>query len=192
MAPELLPAADAAAIEDAAGRLRGMRRILLVGCSGAGKTTLAARMSEVLGLPFISLDQHFWKAGWVETPDDEWDVKVRELVDAEAWVMDGNYSRTFLQRVVRAEAVIFLDLPRSLVMLRVLRRILRHFGRVRPHMPAGCPERFDFVFLQWVWNYPRRSRPKILEAMSAHAPGRLMLRLTRQADADALLEHLRI
>ena len=56
-----------------------MDRILILGCGGAGKSTLAGQLGEILDLPVIHLDQEYWQPGWVPTPDDEW---LRRVADA--------------------------------------------------------------------------------------------------------------
>lgn len=176
-----------------ARRLRGLDRILLVGSAGAGKSTLARQLGPALGLPVVHLDREFWRPGWVETPSEEWELRVDELVNQPRWLMDGNYSRTFEPRVVRAQAVVFLDFPRGLCIRRVLGRTLKHFGRSRPDLREGCPERIDreyWGFMLWIWNYPRRSRPRILEFMEQYREGREMLYLSGPAELDLLRDAL--
>ncbi|HVZ02541.1 MAG TPA: hypothetical protein VHA35_23750 [Dongiaceae bacterium] len=134
--------------------------ILVVGCAGAGKSTLARALGARYGLPVVHLDRHYWRAGWVAPDETAWQAEVARLIQEPAWVMDGNYSRTMPQRLQMADAVVHLDLPRWLCMLRVLRRIALGHGRCRADVAPGCPERLDWAFLKWVWNYPRRTRPK--------------------------------
>jgi adenylate kinase family enzyme len=81
--------------------------------------------------------------------------------------MDGNYSGTLAQRLAAADAVVHLDMPRWLCLLRILRRTLLGYGRRRADVAPGCPERFDRAFILWVWNYPHRSRPKTLRLLEA-------------------------
>lgn len=140
-----------------------LRRILIVGAGGAGKSTLARRVGERLGLPVIHLDAHYWRAGWVETPADEWAAVVDRLIAGEAWVMDGNYGGTLERRLARADTVVFLDTPRLVSLWRVLRRALRYRGRTRPDLAPGCPEQLpNWEFVSWIWTYPRRRRGAIL------------------------------
>jgi adenylate kinase family enzyme len=68
-----------------------VRRVLIIGCSGAGKSTFAAKLARETKLPLIHLDREFWHAGWVETPRSEWRARVTELVADESWIMEGNY-----------------------------------------------------------------------------------------------------
>src|SRR4051812_22129729 len=71
-----------------------MRRVLVIGSGGAGKSTFARSLAERLGLPLIHLDALYWRPGWVETPKEEWAREVRRLLSADRWVMDGNYGGT--------------------------------------------------------------------------------------------------
>ena len=150
-----------------------MQRILIIGGSGTGKSTLAREMGARLELPVIHLDQHFWSPGWVQPEPEEWRRRVAELAARDAWVIDGNYSGTLAMRLPRAEAVVWLDLPRRIYFPRAVLRMLKGYGRVRSDIAPGCPERLDWQFLsKWVWTYPTRSRPKTL-ALLGTVRGRL-------------------
>ncbi|HWS54114.1 MAG TPA: DNA topology modulation protein [Pyrinomonadaceae bacterium] len=164
-----------------------MRRILVIGSGGAGKSTFARRLGAALGLEVIHLDALYWRAGWVETPKDEWRERVEGLVRREAWVMDGNYGGTLELRLAACDTVVFLDLPRVVCVWGVLRRALRHRGESRPDMARGCPERVTPAFLRWVWGYPSRSRPKVLRLLAEHAAGRRVVRLRSRAEAEEFL-----
>ncbi len=142
-----------------------MKRVLVLGSGGAGKTTFAKQLSEKTGLPLIHLDLHFWNSGWVETSRHEWIPMVLELSERPKWIMDGNYSGTIDIRMQYADTVIFLDYGRFTCSLGVLKRVILNWGRVRDDMPEGCPERFSFDFMKWIWNYSSRSRPKIIRAL---------------------------
>jgi adenylate kinase family enzyme len=166
------------------------QRILVLGCGGAGKSTLATALGERLALPVVHLDIHFWNFGWRPTPDEEWQARVQRLVAGERWVMDGNFSATLRQRIQRAQAVVFLDLPRLVCVRSVLARWWRYRFRTRPDLPEGCPEKIDLEFLRWVWGYAERSRPHVLSALQAAEPGVEVLRLTQRSQARALISAL--
>jgi adenylate kinase family enzyme len=154
------------------------RRILVIGCSGAGKSRLAKIIAERHGLPLIHLDRCYWRPGWVQPPEAEWAEEVERLIAAPEWVMDGNFSGTMKRRAEIADAIVFLDLPRWLCLLRVLKRVVLGFGRTRADVAPGCPERFEWAFIKWVWNYPNRSRPKTL-ALLRHYPGSIVILTNR-------------
>lgn len=143
------------------------RRILIIGSGGSGKSTLAARLGARTGLPVVHLDALYWKAGWVATPHDEWDRTIAELVARDAWIMDGNYSRTLDRRLAASDTAVFLDLPRTRCVWRIVKRRLRFHGRTRPDMAGGCEERLTWEFVRWVWDYPRRTRGRVLERLRA-------------------------
>ena len=130
-----------------------MTRILVLGCSGSGKTTLATNLAEQLQLPYINLDEHYWRRSWTPTPMAEWKSISNQLADEDSWIMDGSYGSTLDYRLQRCDCIIYLDYSTWTCLTRVLRRTARHLGRTRPHMTDGCPERFDIHFLHYVLTY---------------------------------------
>jgi adenylate kinase family enzyme len=138
-------------------------------------------------LEVIHLDQHFWQPGWVETPKDVWAEHVGALVRRDAWVMDGNYSGTLEARAEACDTLIFLDLPRTLCVWRVLKRVMFYRPGRRPDMAAGCHEHFNLDFLLWVWRYPQRTRPKVLALLRAHEASKRIVWLRSRAEVAAFL-----
>lgn len=160
-----------------------MDRVLVVGCSGAGKSVFARRLSERTGLPVIHLDQEFWQPGWQPSARDSWRRRVEALAAHPRWIMDGQFGGTIGLRLSRADTVFFFDMPRWLCLLRVFRRTVRHFGRTRPDMTPGCPERLDREFLTYIWNFEREHRPRVIESLQGF-PGRIIvLRHPREVKA---------
>ena len=168
-----------------------MKRVLVIGSGGAGKSTFARRLGRRLGLPVIHLDRVYWHPGWVETPKDEWKRKVEELCAGDSWVMDGNYSGTLEIRLGACDAVIFLDLPRPLCMWRVLKRAVMYRDTPRPDMAAGCRENLQPKFLHWVWTYRKRRRPKILATLERVAGEKRVVRLSSSAEVERFLAEVR-
>ena len=111
-----------------------VRKIAIIGCGGAGKSTLAHRLGDVLGLPVVHLDQHYWRPGWVEPDKATFHAQLAELLAADAWVLDGNYSGTLEVRAAAADVVVFLDFPRALCLYRVFARWWRWRGHTRPDL----------------------------------------------------------
>ncbi|HEV3358290.1 MAG TPA: DNA topology modulation protein FlaR [Pseudonocardiaceae bacterium] len=143
-----------------------MRKVVVVGCAGAGKSTFARTLGVRLGLPVTHVDRLFWKPGWQATETSQWRAIQRELVAGDAWLLDGNYGGTLDIRFAAADTVIFLDFPRWRCLARVLRRTIASRGR--DTQAPGCPDKVDAEFLRWIWNFRTDSRPEVLSAMAEH------------------------
>ena len=168
-----------------------MRRIAVIGCGGAGKSTLARALGARLGIPVTHLDAEFWQPGWVMTPRDEQTTRQRRLVARPAWVIDGNYGGTIEIRLSAADTIIYLDFPRRLCLWRVVRRRLQYAGRTRPDMAAGCEERLTWEFVRWVWNYRRDKRPAVLRRLGElQAAGTRVVVLHNSAEVRQFLAGL--
>lgn len=164
-----------------------MQRVLVIGISGAGKTTLSRTLAERTGLPLIHLDKEFWRPGWTPTPRVEWRPKVAELTARERWVMDGNYDSSLDLRLLRADTLIWFDYPRLPCLWRAMKRVAASYGRVRPDLAPGCPERVDFEFLRYIWSFNRLQRPAIQRQLAAHGTHLAPIVIRRDADARMLL-----
>ncbi len=134
-----------------------MKRVVVIGSGGSGKSTFARELAEITGLPVIHLDTVFWRPDWEPTPKDEWKAQVEQMVKADEWIMDGNFGGTREIRMQAADTIIMLDLPRWLCMYRVVERAITYRGRRRPDMAEGCNEKLDWDFIIWVWNYRKQS-----------------------------------
>lgn len=164
-----------------------MKRILVIGSGGAGKSTFARRLGESLHLEVVHLDAHYWKPGWVEPPKGEWRARVEELLKRDAWVMDGNYSGTLDLRLASCDTVVFLDLPRAVCLWRVLKRAVVYRHATRPDMAEGCPEQLNLEFIRWVWGYPKRSRPKVVRMLAENEREKRVVRLRSAAEVESFL-----
>lgn len=145
-----------------------MKRILVLGSGGSGKTTFSRKMAEKTALPLYHLDSLYWKPGWIEPEKTEWRAKLTDLVAQEEWIIDGSYGGTLDLRVPRAELIIFLDISPYRCIWNILKRRIKYArftGLARPGMAPGCPESIWFSFLIWVWRYRRVSKPKVLNTI---------------------------
>lgn len=140
-----------------------MQRVAIIGCCGAGKSTLA-RIGHKTNIPVIHLDTYYWQPGWQETNSDRWIEIQQELVTSDRWIIDGNYGSTLDIRLAVADTIIWLDFNRYLCLGRVLKRYLKYTGKKRPDMAKGCPERLNWDFMLYVWNFPQH-RSKIIDRL---------------------------
>jgi adenylate kinase family enzyme len=168
-----------------------MQRVLVMGSSGSGKSTFAMRLSEITGIPFVSLDALFWKPGWVESDRAEFRERVTEAARQPRWIMDGNFTSHLVQlRRDASDTVIGFDLPRRTCMSGIVKRVARSYGRVRPEMGEGCPERIDFKFLRYVWTFREKQRPKLLAYFEGLRPDQTFITFTDRMQADHYLREL--
>lgn len=169
------------------------RRIAVIGTSCSGKTTLARRLAGHLGYPHLELDAFHWGPDWTGNPREQ----VRETIDRQtrqpAWVSCGNYA--FLRDIIwqRADTIVWLNYPFSLVARRALRRT---FGRAlrREELWSGNRESLRKALLSrdsilwWVVKTWRRNRRTIPEALAQPQFAHLeLIELTRPQQADHLL-----
>ena len=164
-----------------------MNRVLVLGSSGSGKSTVARRLGELLDVEVIHLDSHYWQPHWTDTPAEEWDRKLKDLLQKERWVMDGNYTRSLPLRMEVADTIVFLDYHRLVCLWRCLGRFLRYRGSNRPELAPGCYEKLDWEFLKWIWNYPRDARPKVLDALESRGGEKRIFRLGNDKEVTAFL-----
>ena len=168
-----------------------MRRVMILGCAGSGKSTLAMRLGERSGLPVIHMDNLFWEPGWIEAEDAVFKARIAKAIEGDAWITDGNYlTRTFPMRLPRADLVILVSRPRWLRLWRVIVRGTVYWGRTRPDLAVGCPDKVDWPFLKFVWNFDTTTTPRIEAAMAALSPRPPFLRLTSDAEVAAFLASL--
>lgn len=163
-----------------------MRRVAVVGCAGAGKSSFAAELGRRTGLPVVHLDHHYWHPGWVGTPREEWRAVQAELVAGDAWIIDGNYGSTLDLRFARADTVIWLAPSRWRCLAGVLRRRLSARGAAV--QAPGCPERVTLDFLRWIWRYDRDARPVLDAALTRHREHLRIVQLTSRQQARAFLD----
>src|SRR5262245_18935864 len=115
--------------------LRTADRILVMGCSGGGKSTLSQKIAARVGLEYISTDRDvLWLPGWVQGERDEQRAIIVSKVQGERWIMDGTNPSSFDVRLPRSDFVIWVRMPRLLFIWGVVSRWIRWMGRTRPEM----------------------------------------------------------
>lgn len=153
------------------------KRIMILGNSGCGKTTLAVQIGEYEGLPVYHLDRYFWDADWVEKDLALFRSIVKGFLEEDKWILDGNYIHTlFNERVEQSERIIFLDYARIFCVYRVIKRYFIYRGSARKDLCTNCPDKISMSFIKWVWGFNKRVRPTLLKVLAlAKAKGKEVL-----------------
>ncbi|WP_158844979.1 adenylate kinase [Streptomyces sp. NRRL WC-3742] len=170
-----------------------MRRVVVVGAAGAGKSTLARALAEGTGGRPADLDLLFWGPGWSRRPAEEFRADVRRLADEERWVVAGSY----LPQVAdvlwsRADVLVWLDLPRRVSFTRVVRRTVRQLlgdGEVFPECHQSLRAVWRDGLLGSAWRDPGRHRRDVPELLGR--PAYAQVRLVRLRSAGQARNWLR-
>jgi adenylate kinase family enzyme len=164
-----------------------MKRVLVIGPGGAGKSTFARRLGTALDIEVTHLDRAYWQSGWTKPSEEDWVQTVTKLASGDEWIMDGNFGGTLELRVKYCDTIIFLDMWRPLCLWRVVKRRLTYQNRSRPDMAEGCKEKIDLDFILWVWNYSRRSRPRVVRLLRENAEEKHVVWLRSRRDVERFL-----
>lgn len=167
-----------------------MQKIMIIGGPGSGKSTLARQVGARLDLPVIHMDPFYWLPAWQQRPSDETIRLAQEAAQRPAWVFEGNNSASMAFRAERADTIVFLDMPRPLRMWRILKRTIRYYGRTRPDMGAGCPERLSREFLSFCWNFDHDGRLRMVDFLQGREGQNRVIRLTSVRAVRSFVEGL--
>lgn len=158
-----------------------MKRILVLGCAGSGKTTFARRVGEALQVPVICLDE-IWNSDGTRGSVPQFREMMETMHAGDMWVSDGNFAQaTFDLRLPRADLIVWLELSRATCLWRAIRRVFR-LGEA--HRLRDLPK-----VIQFIWNFDHINRPKIEAARAEFGPGVPVVRLTK-AGIEAFLDSI--
>lgn len=161
-----------------------MKKVLIIGCSGAGKSTFAKRLSSKTGLPVYHLDLLWWKKDRSTISTDEFDKRLQEILNKEEWIIDGNYKRTLPVRLQFTDTVFFLDYPTDTCLSGVLERL----GNDRPDIPWRTDYVIDDEFKNWILDFREIHRPVINKFLQSFTG--TIFRFETRAEADNYLNTL--
>lgn len=120
-----------------------MRRVLIIGNAGSGKTTFGLKLSAILKIPLIHLDKIYWNGNWEHIAKDDFDKILQTELEKESWIIDGNYNRTLPKRLQYCDTVFYFDVPVWTSVWGITERIIKSYGKTRNDMGGSCPEYFD-------------------------------------------------
>ena len=162
----------------------GMRKIIVIGCPGSGKSTFSKALHRITGIPLIHLDMLYWNPDRTTVERPVFLERLTEALRGDAWIIDGNYASTMELRMRSCDTVIFLDYPPEVCLDGVRQRQ----GRPRSDIPWTDAEE-DTEFLAFIRNYAAQNRPQVMELLERYAHKRI-LTFTSRTEADAFLTQM--
>lgn len=169
-----------------------MKKVLIIGSGGAGKSTFARRLHEATNLPLIHLDKLYWKPNWVAVSKPEIYEITDRLMKENEWIMDGNFNSTMEKRIAASDTVFYFDMPRLLCIYQIFKRIFKYYNKTRPDMGEGCPEKFDLEFLKWVWSFPKETKPLIEQRIERAGQGKNIIRFKSRNEVERFFAKLKV
>lgn len=158
-----------------------MKKVLVIGCPGAGKSTFARKLSEKTGLPLHYLDMIWHRADRTTISREDFDDKLKIIMADDTWIIDGNYLRTMPVRLEKADTVFFFDLPLDVCLSGATERL----GNDREDMPWK-DDVLDEEFRQWIIDFPKTQLPIINQLLASYNGN--VVRFTSRKEADEYIE----
>jgi len=161
-----------------------MKKIIVIGCPGSGKSTFAKKLHNVLGIPLCHLDMLYWNADRTTVERSVFLERLAVVMEKPQWIIDGNFSSTMELRMQACDTVFFLDYPLEVCISGVEERR----GKVRDDIPWIETEE-DLEFTEFIKNFGMQSRPQIIELLSKYPDKKIYIFKTRR-EADLFLYKL--
>jgi len=158
-----------------------MKKVIVIGCPGSGKSTFARVLHRRTGLPLYHLDMMYWNQDRTTVPKEEFRRRLSEVLSQDEWIIDGNYGSTMEMRLSVCDTVVFLDFPVEVC----LDGIRQRKGKPRSDMPWVETED-DTEFLEFIKNYNTESRPKVLTLLEKYRDREILVFRSRE-EGDAFL-----
>lgn len=160
-----------------------MKKVIVIGCPGSGKTTFAEKLRDKIGLPLYYLDAIWHKPDRTHISREEFDARMAEILPLDEWIIDGNYSRTIERRITECDTVFLFDLPTEVCLEGAISRI----GKGRYEMPWIETE-LDPQFKKEIEEFPVKNLPAIHELIEKYKDGRTVVIFRSREQADEFLK----
>lgn len=128
-----------------------VKRILIIGCPGAGKSTLSKELGQLLNIEVLHLDKIYWDPNWVVVDKHVFERKLDLELEKDMWIIDGNYNKTMEKRMARCDLIIYLDYDTQTCLQSYYERVSS--GAVKEFITEGCIEEIDNEFIEFIKNY---------------------------------------
>lgn len=162
-----------------------MKKVIVIGCPGSGKTTFAEKLNKLTGLPLYYLDAIWHKPDKTHIPREEFDRRISEIFAAPEWIIDGNYSRTIEMRLKECDTVFLFDLPTEVCLQGATERI----GKGRYDLP-WIEKELDPEFEGFIKEFPKTTLPQIYELLEKYKKEKQVIVFKSRKDADEFLKRI--
>ncbi len=160
-----------------------MKKIIVIGCPGSGKTTFAEKLQKLTGLPLYYLDAIWHKSDKTHIPREEFDERIREIFKTAEWIIDGNYGRTLEMRLKECDTVFLFDLPTEVCIQGATERI----GKGRYDLPWLETE-LDPEFEEFIKEFPKTTLTKIYNLIEKYKVDKNIIIFKSREEADKYLK----
>ena len=161
-----------------------MKKVLVIGCPGSGKSTFSRALHSALGLPLYHLDMLYWNADKTTVEKSVFLQRLEEALKKDRWIIDGNYLSTMELRLKNCDTVIFLDYPLSTCIGGVLERL----GKPRSDMP-WTETKEDEEFMDFIKSFEEKSRPEVMKLLEKYKEKKILV-FTSREQGDEFLKGL--
>ena len=158
-----------------------MKKIIVIGCPGSGKSTVSRALHNKTGIPLYHLDMMYWNSDKTTVEKSVFRERLSAVLEKDGWIIDGNYGSTMELRMAACDTVIFLDYPLDVC----LDGIKERRGKPRSDMPWIEIEE-DAEFIEFIKNYNEQQKPKVLELLKKYDDKNIIIFKSRE-QADAFL-----
>ncbi len=162
-----------------------MKKVIVVGCPGSGKSTFARKLQEKTGLPLYYLDMIWHKPDKTTLTKEEFDEKLHELIARDEWIIDGNYSRTLEPRLQACDTAFVLDLPLEVCLAGAQARV----GTKRIDMPWEETE-LSQEFLNYILSFSQQKLPRLLQLARQYSAQKQVVFFRSRRECDGFLKSL--
>ncbi len=162
-----------------------MKKVIVIGCPGSGKSTFSRALHKETGIPLYHLDMLKWNADKTTVSKEVFHDRLNLVLSENEWIIDGNYASTMELRMSLCDTVFFLDYPLEVCLSGIKERQ----GKPRPDMPWIETED-DEEFLEFIRNYNMNSRPKVIELLNKYSEKNIVVFKDRK-EAEHYLNEIR-